>query len=884
MIQFNTDSSRYEVSDWSLRRNGERITDASVLSKGDAVKFHVSFLNLKIDKECVLMIRYYHDDTLCGMSAQEITIFPDVLTFNIATESFTVPESGEGSRIELLLSKDFSTVTEDEECRFLIGKSTGGIEPARLEADTSHFREVSEELSENPSIYIGDYEPCKRLFNGAVCFAQDSDGLWIKNAKYRAEKPTVRKDKKLWIPSDTANKMFGIKAEGEYIPLDELAERLGAYSYENRFGLGVISDLPYDYSETKYLKQTQFMVRLIAYDRPKAREFKKRFLPRVRPRAMGYRYEIERMIKLSETNKDAAWLSDLILGQADKFMEAPVQYKLDRGREQSGFITAIVDYAEILALYWAYIKREDKKYLTRLKEHILAMCGLEHWCGDHFFLMTSRALVSCALAYEFLYDEFTENERKAIAEAMVEKGFKPAMVLYYGNADEACWPWCIRRTNWNIIPNSGIIFAAAVLFDEYETDICADVLEKAVQSLEYACIYFAPDGEWYEGIGYASYSWNYLVFALQALENNFGTAFHLDTSAGMRNCYKIPYTSMTATGFYSQGDASTSMKLDTTYTLWSARRYGDHNIQCMRHMQIAYPINGSVPKFTDLLWFDEEASPVAQLELDYLYESSQTVLSRSSWDKNAAVLSVHAGDNSMEHGHADMGSFEFEINGFRFAREMGIDGEVYCTPGSRYMLRRHDDYYVARAEGHNVYVINPDMSVGQSKNGKSPIYTISKDADNVAYMVDMESAYRGQVKEAKRYYELRENRSVLVVQDEIVPMKAGDEVYWFWHTFAQIRFSDPRAVEINDNTATLTAPDGQRLSIRVDANVPFVLRRGMSVPLETSPAPFDQLQGGIISNLLTIYFKTEDTPIILRVCAKAENNGYEPGDLTPFCD
>lgn len=883
MIHFSTDSKRYDVTGWGLWRDDEKITNVSQLSAGDMVKFNVAFVNLMIDKECVLMIRSYSEGKQTGLLAQELTIFPDVLPFDLTSEAFCIPQ-GKTDRIELSLCKDFVSVSEEEEQKYLIGKHIHGLTPGVLDTCTEGFEKVNEAPSLRPSLYLGDYGPCKRLFAGTVCFVQDSDALWIKDAKYRAEKRAVRKDKRLWIPLQTVEKLFGRTFEDEdgYIELAALARALGAYSYESRFGLGVISDLPYDYTETKYLKQIQFMVRLIEFDRPKAAEFKDKFIRRVRPRCLGMQEEVDRALHLSETDERAKWLSSLLIARADEFMKQPVQYKLDRDRAYSCFLTAIIDYDEIMALYWAYRKTNNRMYLERLKEHVLAMCSLEHWCGDHFFLMTSRALVSLGMAYDFLYDEFTPEERGRIAEAMVEKGFKPAMVLYYGQADEAVWPWCIRRTNWNFISNSGIIFAASVLFGEYETDICADVLEKAVQSLEFACIYFAPDGELFEGLAYAAYSWNYLVFALQALESNFGTAFRLDTAAGSQNSYKIPYTVMTGTGTYSQGDVGSTLNLNTMYTMWWARRLGDHNVQCMRHMQLAHTEGLKPPAFTDLLWFDDRAKPVAEFDTDYLYESTQTAIARSSWDKEAAVLSVHAGDNTMEHGHFDLGSFEYEISGFRFAKEMGIDGEIYCAPGSQYMERRRNDYYVARTEGHNLYVINPNRGPGQRSTGKAVINVLKQEKSHVLYMVDMESAYRGQVREARRFYEMKEDRRVLVVQDEIVPMNAGDEIYWFWHTFARIGFSDPRAVEIADAMATLTAPDGKRLQLQFDANVPFVLRRGMSVPLESSPAPFDQLQGGIISNLLTVYFKTGSQPVILRVSAWEDGRDYVPGELKAF--
>ena len=883
MVHFSTTPERYEVKTWGLWRNTEKIEDAAQLVAGDLVKFNVAFTNLMIDKECVLMIRSYRDNEETGLLAQQITIFPDVLPFDLTSESFCVPEGG-ADRIELFLVKDFALVTPEEEDRFLLGKYIHGAKKAQWHICRDDFVRVEETVSERPSLYLGDYKPCQKLFAGAVCFMQDSDALWILDGKYRAGQNVIRKDGKLWIPLQTAQSLFGKSFEGEdgYIELSQLAEALEAYCYTNRFGLGVISDLPYDYGETMYQNDGRYMVRLLAFTRPKAAELKKLFKQRVRPRCLGTRAEVKRAVSLAKTDHRAQFVSQKLLDYADNIaMKLPVQYKLDRDRTQSCFITAIIDYDDIMALYWAYLMRNDKRYLDRIKEHVLAMAGLDNWCGDHFYLMTSRALVTLGMIYDFLYDEFTPAEREIMAKAMVEKGFKEAMVLYYGQADEACWPWCIRRTNWNFIPNSGIIFAACVLFGEYETDICADVLEKAIQSLEFACIYLAPDGEWLEGHNYAAYSWNYVVFALQALYANFGTAFELDTTAGAQNSYKIPYEVMTSQGIFTLGDAGSTLNLNTGYTMWFARHFGDHSIQCMRHMQIA-AANGNKPNFTDMLWFDDQAYDTAHFDLDYYFESTETAVSRSGWQQDASVFCIHAGDNAAEHGHTDLGSFEYENLGFRFAKETGIDGGVYCTIGSRYMTGGEYDYYCARAEGHNVYVINPDRSRGQSSYAGSKLITLCSNQDSVQYKMDMESAYRGQVKDAVRYCALMHNRRVFVVQDEIIPQKSGDAVYWFWHTFAQIDFKDIRAVETEDNTVILTAPKGQKLHIQFDANIPFVLRKGVSIPMETSPSPFDQLQNGIISNLLTAHFITGDEPILFRSVAWAEGEDFTPEKLRPF--
>ena len=882
MISFDAPEKRYRLTDWKVVSKNKQISLTSYLSGGMEIRLNVKFINVVCDRECVLFIRSYLGGKQNGLLAQKVTIYPDVLPFDLTSDKFIIPKEG-ADVLKVAVYNDFSSVTEDEETEFLLGKNVKNIIPTKISVNTDSFVKSQEKQSEKPSIYLGDYEPCKKFFSGTICFAQDSNSLWIKDAKYKADKCSMRKNRKLWIPMETAEALFerSFETENGYIEISDLARQMSLYCYTDKFGLGVLSDLPYDYSETKYDDLCRFMVRLLEFECPKAAELHALFNRKSRPSALGYKEEIERAVNLAKHDNRAMYVSEKLISIADEFMSEKVQYKLDRPPETACYLTSIVDYDKTLALYWAYLVTGNSKYIKKLKEHVLAMAQLENWCGEYFYLMTARALITVATAYDFLYDEFSEQERELLAHAMIEKGIKPAFKLYYGHEDELAWPWCIRRTNWNVISNSGIIFAACVLFDEYETDICADAIEKAIQSLEYACIYFAPDGEEFEGLGYAAYLWNYLVFALNALERTFGTAFSLDTSAGAQYAYKIPFTLMTRNGTFSQGDVTTNLRLNTAYTMWWAKRFQDHGIQSMRHMQMKAK-KPCMATFTDMLWFDDKAEKFPHFDLDYWYESTQSAISRSGWEKDDAVLSVHAGDNTMEHSHADLGNFDYELLGFRFAQEMGIDDVSYCAPGSTYQLRGHDDYYVARAEGHNVYVINPDRTLGQQSIGQAKVEILYKTADRVLYKVDMESAYRGQVLAAKRYYELKEGRKIFTVQDEIVPSKAGDEVYWFWHTFAHISFKDPMAVEIDDNIVIMTASDGQRLRVQIDCNVPYVLRKGVSIPLETSPNPFDQLQGGMISNLLTVYFKTTNSDIIVRATAWEEGKEHIPGKLQKF--
>ena len=114
MIIFDTNKERYEVSEWNILRNGDKIESDEQLHCGDEIRLNVKFLNCMIDKECVLFIRSYLCGKQNGLLAQEVTIYPDVLPFDLTSDVFVVPDNG-ADKLEVALYNDFSSVTDEEE-------------------------------------------------------------------------------------------------------------------------------------------------------------------------------------------------------------------------------------------------------------------------------------------------------------------------------------------------------------------------------------------------------------------------------------------------------------------------------------------------------------------------------------------------------------------------------------------------------------------------------------------------------------------------------------------------------------------------------------------------------------------------------------------------
>ena len=79
---------------------------------------------------------------------------------------------------------------------------------------------------------------------------------------------------------------------------------------------------------------------------------------------------------------------------------------------------------------------------------------------------------------------------------------------------------------------------------------------------------------------------------------------------------------------------------------------------------------------------------------------------RSAWDDPAALfVGVKAGYNQVNHGHLDLGNFELDALGERWARDIGSDD--YNLPGywSGGRGGKRWSYYRLGSESHNVCML-----------------------------------------------------------------------------------------------------------------------------------------------------------------------------------
>ena len=197
---------------------------------------------------------------------------------------------------------------------------------------------------------------------------------------------------------------------------------------------------------------------------------------------------------------------------------APSRYEIPDGLRLLDTSRRVVDRVYVLGL----LHRLEGKpaYAERAWQELDAAAHFPDWNPRHF-LDTAEMTHAFAVAYDWLYDSWTPEQRALLRQAMVEKGLKPALGLYRTGG----W-WTQARHNWNQVCNGGIGMGALAL-GEVEPELAGEILESALKSLQLAMAEFAPDGAWKEGPGYWNYATFYNVVFLAAPPNRPGHRFRV---------------------------------------------------------------------------------------------------------------------------------------------------------------------------------------------------------------------------------------------------------------------------------------------------------------------------------------------------------------------
>ncbi len=550
--------------------------------------------------------------------------------------------------------------------------------------------------------------------------------------------------------------------------------------------------------------------------------------------------------KKIETDPYAAALYGAIKKRADEMLTEPVfSYaveKLALEKHQKRIIASpdVVSIFYVLALVTEI--ENDERYLEKLWAETEAAINLPNWNQWHW-LETAQMMQAVSIAYDWCYHRWSDEQRAAMENAIKTMGLDLAVTEYEGDTTWYQWHSSftgeIMENNWNMVCNMGVIFGAIAIGDIYP-DFCNEMLNNAVRSISDGLLEFYPDGGYPEGIGYWSFALTNALAGTSAIESAFGGFDHLPELEEPHH-----YNFLEAPGVGDAGDYATYM-----CGAWgsNAVNYGDCTAGKMYSAALVYLANKlNKPEylvhFMDaspdlnsdistnrwdiyvqaLVYYEPMDLTTDNVSLDKNFDLCISTM-RNSWTNNdeTVFVAMKAGEAGGPHQHHDVGCFAIDALGLRWIKTPGAVNYSWGSSVSK-------NSYVRRPEGNNVVVVNPDETMGQvTLNGRTPLINSGSSTDEGFFVYDMTPAYEGYVENYKRGIRLFDNRSRILVQDEIVYSEDENDVWWFARTDAEMAFS-------KDSKSVLLSMRGERMYARIlsPANATFIAKE--AAPLPDSP-------------------------------------------------
>lgn len=484
--------------------------------------------------------------------------------------------------------------------------------------------------------------------------------------------------------------------------------------------------------------------------------------------------------KLKETVKKDTLLQRYlidVLEYAEEVISKPMpEYKLD---EAGALLNVSRDCLDrILTLGTCYKMTGDKSYLENAEDLLSTVISFKDWHYYHFLDVAEMA-TAVSIGYDWFYDDLEPSFRDEIKEALIRNAIVPGLAVYGSSP----WQyWLDVEYNWNQVCNGGLAIAALAIADT-DPIYAQEIIPKVVSYLPKAIESYEPNGAWGEGVSYWFYATRYTAYCIGTLEASLGTDFGLINTPGFKKTGYFPIHMTTPSeGYFSYADIDMNKRaISLPVMFWLAKRFDNPHFSDYEH-QILKTRKASA---LDVMYYLPPGINKGKPEKDALFGGiGKYAVMRESWDAPQGMyVAISGGDNRMNHGHLDKGSFELECDGIKWVRDLGSD--KYHLPG--YWEKEEGGerwkFFRLNTLGHSTLVVNGQ---NQKVNADAQFEKKGSDESKSFAVLDLSEAYNEQLAAAKRGILLsRDNRYVLLC-DEFQTLPNTKEVCWQILTDASI--------------------------------------------------------------------------------------------------
>lgn len=378
------------------------------------------------------------------------------------------------------------------------------------------------------------------------------------------------------------------------------------------------------------------------------------------------------------------------------------------------------------------------------------------WNPGHF-LDTAEFTAAFAIAYDWLYEAWTADQKSQIVSNMITYGLSQGIAAFT-NSDNAVHGWWTTNTqgNWNCVCNGGLTMGALAILGDDDSGIGPQILGLTIPNAVTNCAQaVTTDGTWTETANYWYFGTTGHAEMSSSLLTATGSDYGLLTSNknfGLTGLYH-----MYVTGFgslFSYGDHGPN-KFSTTAN--SILLYGDY----FNHPEyvLFQRDQHDAPEPWSMFWYNPTVSGAFwdNMPLDHFFDdpTDQWAAMRSSWtDEDGMYIAIKAGklQGHQTHNDLDVGDFVMDALGTRWAGELG-SGDYLSTD---YFNSDAQDatrwlYYRKRTEGQNTLLVNkanqlvtaaPSVKHDTTSTNQGSSTVLDVPSDSTAWWTtDMTSAY-----------------------------------------------------------------------------------------------------------------------------------------------
>ena len=540
--------------------------------------------------------------------------------------------------------------------------------------------------------------------------------------------------------------------------------------------------LPRDESHNKPSPET------LSYEHP---------LPRVReghPRLM-----IAQLPREDDTL--ARWRQQLIARGNETLKLSPIEYSskamLTRSREAMRRISLLAGLYQIT---------HDRAWADGARRELLNVCDFRDWQpGD--FLATAEMMNAVAIGYDWIYDTLPADDRETIQSALIRKGLNPAMDAY-----TSAGGWTTAHHNWNLVCNGSVIVASLAIIDE-QPEYAHRSLSYALRSIQNGIGGFDEAGGTPEGPMYHNYAIKFLIYAASSLQTATGSYKPLTTESS--SWLKAGDYRMAMTGNSGKvanfGDGADVVG-NPVWMLWLAG-------QTHRADFAAFDIDmdKDAPSIFDYIWYTRPVSVAAMPPQRLVQQFGAAVTLRNPpGQRHDAFVAIRYGSNTGNHSHLDLGTFVLDLDGQRWASDLGADN--YDLPG--YLGERRAEYLRSSTPGHNTITIG---NASQPGDGTATVINAGDRGDKNNVTIDLTNAYP-HADRATRTVGVNAAGNVSIVDS--IQLDTRGSATWNLHTSAKATPTrDGWILENNGRRVVVAckAPSGSRFSAEPDVTHPPAL-------------------------------------------------------------